>query len=33
MMDLWRVDAADEGERGSERIEDALVQTGLDQWS
>jgi hypothetical protein len=32
MMDLWEVDA-DEVERGSERIADALVPTGLDQWS
>jgi flap endonuclease-1 len=32
VIDEWQVDA-DEVERGFERIEDALVQTGLDRWT
>ena len=32
VTDEWAV-APDEGERGFERIEDAVVQTGLDKWT
>jgi flap endonuclease-1 len=32
VTDEWAVDP-DEVERGFERIEDAVVQTGLDKWT